>query len=126
METMTDLNYKEYSLSNLRNWISDALGSGEATAKEIYETILTEVNEYTYYYKKHYENSLELQNLMLGHRSSDSFDKNVWESRVEEDIITGEQWITFPPELMEKLGWKEGDEIEWINNFDGTFAIRKV
>ena len=123
---MTDFNYKEYSLDNLRNWISDSLSSGEATAQEIYETILSEVEDYTNCYKKQYENALELQNLMKGHRPSVSFEREVWESRVEEDIITGEQWITFPPELMKKLGWKEGDELEWIDNYNGTFTIRKV
>lgn len=123
---MTDFNYKEYSLSNLRNWISDALSSGDATAKEIYDAIVNEVEDYTNCYKKQYENSLELQNLLKGYRPSPFFDKEVWESKVEEDIITGEQWITFPPELMKKLGWKEGDELEWEDNYDGTFTIRKV
>jgi N-acetylglucosamine kinase-like BadF-type ATPase len=123
---MTDPIYKEYSLSNLRNWISDALGSGDATAKEIYDTILEEVEDYTNCHKRQYENALELQSLMKGHRPSVSFEREVWESKVEEDIITGEQWITFPPELMEKLGWKEGDDLEWIDNYDGTFTIRKV
>ena len=123
---MTDFNYKEYSLSNLRIWISDSLSSGDATAQEIYETILSEVEDYTNCHKKQYENALELQNLMKGHRPSVSFEREVWESRVEEDIITGEQWITFPPELMKKLGWKEGDELEWIDNYNGTFTIRKV
>lgn len=126
MKTMTDFNYKEYSLSNLRNWISDAIGSGEATAKEIYDTILNEVDDHVNCYKKQYENSLELQHLLMGHRSVDFTEKEIWESRVEEDIITGEQWITFPPELMKKLGWKDGDEIEWEDNYNGTFTIRKV
>lgn len=125
MKQMTDFNYKEYSLSNLRNWISDTLGSGDATAQEIYNTIVSEVEDHTNCYRAQYENSLELQSLLKGHRPV-SFEQEVWESKVEEDIITGEQWITFPPELMEKLGWKEGDNLEWIDNYDGTFTIRKV
>lgn len=125
MKQMADFNYKEYSFSNLRNWISDVLGSGDATAQEIYETILSEVEDYTNCYRKQYENALELQSLLKGHRPV-SFEREVWESKVEEDIITGEQWITFPPDLMEKLGWKEGDNLEWIDNYDGTFTIRKV
>lgn len=123
---MTNFNYKEYSLSNLRNWISDALGSGEATAKEIYDTVVDEVKDYTNCLKSQYENGIELLNLMKGYRPSLFFDKEVWSSKVEEDIITGEQWITFPPELMEKLGWKEGDDLEWLDNYDGTFTIKKV
>ena len=33
--------------------------------------------------------------------------------------------ITFPDEMIEKLGWKEGDELEWIDNKDGSFTLKK-
>lgn len=28
-------------------------------------------------------------------------------------------------EFVEELGWKEGDILEWLDNKDGTFTIRK-
>lgn len=31
--------------------------------------------------------------------------------------------VTGFPEL---LGWKEGDELEWVGNQDGTFTLKKV
>ena len=33
--------------------------------------------------------------------------------------------ITFPPEMIEELGWKEGDVLQWIDNKDGSFALKK-
>ena len=33
--------------------------------------------------------------------------------------------ITFPDEMIEKLGWKEGDVLEWIDNKDGSFTLKK-
>ena len=30
-----------------------------------------------------------------------------------------------PDEIFDKLSWKEGDQVEWINNEDGTLTIRK-
>ena len=33
--------------------------------------------------------------------------------------------ITFPDELIEKLGWKEGDVLQWIDNKDGSFSLVK-
>jgi len=33
--------------------------------------------------------------------------------------------LTFPDELIEKLGWKEGDVLEWIDNKDGSFSLVK-
>lgn len=29
-------------------------------------------------------------------------------------------------ELCERLGWQAGDTLEWINNKDGTWQLRKV
>jgi bifunctional DNA-binding transcriptional regulator/antitoxin component of YhaV-PrlF toxin-antitoxin module len=34
--------------------------------------------------------------------------------------------LTFTDELMEELGWKEGDELEWIDNRDGSFSLKKL
>ena len=34
--------------------------------------------------------------------------------------------LTFPPELLEVTGWKEGDMLEWINREDGSFELRKT
>ena len=33
--------------------------------------------------------------------------------------------LTFPDELLEKTGWKEGDVLEWIPNNDGSFTLVK-
>jgi hypothetical protein len=29
-------------------------------------------------------------------------------------------------EMCEHLGWKTGDKLEWIDNKDGTFTLRKL
>ena len=33
--------------------------------------------------------------------------------------------LTFPDELIEQLGWKEGDMLQWIDNKDGSFSLVK-
>jgi len=33
--------------------------------------------------------------------------------------------LTFPEELLEKTGWKEGDVLEWIPSDDGSFTLVK-
>jgi bifunctional DNA-binding transcriptional regulator/antitoxin component of YhaV-PrlF toxin-antitoxin module len=40
-------------------------------------------------------------------------------------VIDDDGILTFPDELMEKLGWKEGDVLEWIDNKDGSFSLVK-
>ena len=34
--------------------------------------------------------------------------------------------LTFPDDLLEKTGWKEGDVLEWNPNDDGSFTLVKI
>ena len=42
---------------------------------------------------------------------------------VQEDNITGELFIQFPDEIIEELGWHEGDVLQW--NLKGEGIILK-
>lgn len=44
---------------------------------------------------------------------------------VQEDPDTGDCYIQFPPDLLEKMGWKEGDNINWHDNGDGSWTLTK-
>lgn len=49
-----------------------------------------------------------------------------WTLTVEEDSDTGDAILTFPPELLEQAGWKEGDTINWIDLKNGSWRLEKV
>jgi hypothetical protein len=50
--------------------------------------------------------------------------QNSWVVPVEED---GDNCVvTFPDELIEKTGWKEGDILEWISNENGSYTLKKA
>jgi len=34
--------------------------------------------------------------------------------------------LDIPKEMLEQLHWTEGDTIEWIENEDGSFVLKKV
>jgi hypothetical protein len=55
----------------------------------------------------------------------ESFQKT-WSVSIEEDGVTGDVFITFPPEALRAANISEGDEVEWIDNKDGTFTAKKV
>jgi len=44
---------------------------------------------------------------------------------VQEDPETGELMLEFPPELLNQMGWSEGDILEWFDNNDGSWSIAK-
>jgi bifunctional DNA-binding transcriptional regulator/antitoxin component of YhaV-PrlF toxin-antitoxin module len=33
--------------------------------------------------------------------------------------------LTFPEGFLEKLGWKDGDVLQWIDNKGGSFSLKK-
>ncbi len=48
-----------------------------------------------------------------------------WTLNIEEDPETGDGILTFPPDLLEEAGWKEGDTLEWIDRGDGSWQLQK-
>lgn len=44
---------------------------------------------------------------------------------VEDPEHPGEMLLDLGDELCEHLGWKPGDELDWIDNKDGTWTLRK-
>lgn len=49
-----------------------------------------------------------------------------WTVIVEEDPETGDLILPLPPEMLQMQGWKEGDDLEWIDNEDGSWSLQKV
>jgi hypothetical protein len=48
-----------------------------------------------------------------------------WILNVEEDKDTGDAILIFPPDLLEAAELKEGDNLHWIDNKDGSWSIIK-
>jgi bifunctional DNA-binding transcriptional regulator/antitoxin component of YhaV-PrlF toxin-antitoxin module len=44
---------------------------------------------------------------------------------LEEDPETGELVLPFNDEMLQELGWKEGDTLEWLDNKDGSWSLVK-
>lgn len=44
-----------------------------------------------------------------------------WTLTVDEEGL-----LVLPDELWNALGWQEGDELEWVDQPDGSYALVKV
>jgi hypothetical protein len=190
-----DFDYKTYSLSKLEDWVCDAISTGEATPREIYDTIKNVVQEQYDYYKNGAEKTNELLSLLNGHNdqiqfnfdTSDYIDdgmrpwghsdlefglansflthdrisnfpgenticdkddpspecKGSWNSFWEDDVIkedkvtkwrlpvevdaaSDDYYVQFPDDLLEAANLKEGDKVEWVDNGNGSYLLRKV
>ena len=50
-------------------------------------------------------------------------------ANIEKDPETGDLMLVFPEDFLEQLKemkWEIGDTVEWIDNQDGTWSIKKV
>ncbi len=135
-----DFNYKKYSLEQLENWVHDAV-NGEASPQEIYDVIKGVVDEQYHYHKHHTGRCYELLALLNGNgkghiKAYDDYmntkftkekDKVVkWQLPIEVDGPSGEYFITFPDDLLEAANLKEGNQVEWIDQGDGSYLFKKV
>ena len=48
-----------------------------------------------------------------------------WTLDVEEDPENGDAILNLPPDLLEAVGWVEGDVLNWEDNKDGSWTLTK-
>jgi hypothetical protein len=135
--------YKKYALGQVENFLYDAM-STDATPQEIYDVIRGVVEDNYYTYKQQTAKAYELLALLNGNGeghitgweessqyteeelnamcdAAEAKDKVVkWIIPVDDDYN-----ITFPEDLLEQTGWKEGDTLQWIDQGDGSFKMIK-
>jgi len=150
---MTD--YKKYSLKQLENFLYDAMGAAEATPQEIYDVIKGVVEDNYYTYKQQTANAYELLALLNGNgkghiKAYDDCMRPWGHSDMEALRYTEEEmnamcdaakakdkvkkWVLpvdndgvvlFPDDLLEAANLKEGDLLDWVDNGDGSYLLKK-
>ena len=148
--------YKKYSLDKLEEWMHDAMSAAEVTPQEIYDVIKGVVEENYYYHKNQTSQAYELLALLNGNGKGhiESLENNTddcmppWghsdmeyliknkEDKVKKWVLPvqqayaidndGEYYVNFPDDLLEAANLKEGDSIEWIDNKDGSYVLKKI
>lgn len=69
----------------------------------------------------------DLEYLIANQIANQKTDKvKSWTLSVEIDGASGEYYVSFPQDLLDQIGWKEGDMIDWVDNGNGTFSLKKV
>jgi hypothetical protein len=49
-----------------------------------------------------------------------------WILPTEVDGLTGDVFVTFPDDLLEAANLKEGDQVEWVEQSDGSCLLKKI
>lgn len=48
-----------------------------------------------------------------------------WTITLEEDPETGDLVLPFTKEILDELGWRDGDTLDWVDNKDGSWSLVK-
>ena len=70
----SDFSYKNYSLQQLDNWVSDAMNCEDLTPQDIYDTVIKCVDDNIEYHKKYLTKGIELLSLLKNQRKVDYID----------------------------------------------------
>lgn len=49
-----------------------------------------------------------------------------YEVITQEDPETGDLILPLPQELLDRMGWKEGDNLEWKESTNGSWILSKA
>lgn len=141
------MDYKNTCLQHLEEWLHDALQ--EASPHEIYSTIRKIVQESHDYHKENAQKCFGLLELLSGHRPVNFDDKKAWDEweethypeevkdKVKKWVLPVEEvqcaetgkyecFVSFPDDLLDAAGFKEGDQVDWIDQGDGSYLLKKV
>ena len=50
----------------------------------------------------------------------------IWTVNLEEDPETGDLILPLNDDILEQTGWKTGDAIDWTDNKDGSWTMKKI
>ena len=50
----------------------------------------------------------------------------IWTINLEEDPETGDLILPLNDDILEQTGWKTGDAIDWTDNKDGSWTMKKI
>jgi hypothetical protein len=147
--------YRTQSLDNLKEWLHDCIDA-DIPPSTISDTIKEVLDEQENELQKKLNTVQSLRNLVQQNNRSEinfceledtsdycnnswndfwgydsasdtiTFGKESWVVPVEVDDTNGEYFITFTDDILQKLGWKEGDDLEFIDNKNGSFTIENL
>ena len=89
----SDFSYKNYSLQQLDNWVSDTMNCEDLTPQDSYDTVIKCVDDNLEYHKKYLTKSIELLSLLKGQRPVD-LSENVTDASAHDfdDFWYGKQY----------------------------------
>jgi hypothetical protein len=143
-EVMNDLEMVTVKVVSAREIIDCATDAIQNNEYSRAETLMSAAHEFLGYYLDEFDkkfkdawqetvvgNSIDDGMRPWGHSDLEYQIANSKQDKVKKWVLPVEelgemQFITFPDDLLEAANLKEGDELEWVNQGDGSWSLKKV
>lgn len=147
-KTMNELEMATSKICSAREILDSAIDKLQKHQYDNAETLMYAVDEFLQYYLKEFDEKFkdawketitklkeeETDDCMppWGHSDLEYLCKNKedkvvkWRLPIEMDDVSGEYYITLPDDLQNAANIHEGDELEWIDQGDGSFLLKKI
>jgi hypothetical protein len=134
-EVMNELEIVTGKVCTAREILGSAIDALESGNKEKAETLMYAADDFLEYYLKDFDEKFktawgETVSKVKNEEQPIKDKVKKWILPVQEmencDTMETDYFINFPDDLLEQAGWKEGDELNWVDNNDGSFILTKV
>ncbi len=116
--------YQDRLTEEISGLYLDLLGESRISQEEIALTLdnafSAALQENYSYFKEQYERAKYVNDYFRVK------DLQVYTALIETDAITGEMFFTIPEHIRDKCSLFPGDEVEWVDQKDDSYLLRKV
>lgn len=153
---MNDLDGVTFKICSAREIIDNAIDKIQEHQYDKAETLMNAAYEFLEYYLAEFDDKFQLawketvvkqkQEKTLNYQEAvdagwEMTDDGIWmppnkdkvkkwilpvEEAKDADTDETEYFVAFPDDLLETADLKEGDQVEWSDNGDGSFTLKKV
>jgi len=131
-DTMNDLESVTSKICSAREILDCAIDAHQEHRHEKVEHLLYAVDEFLQYYLAEFDDKFKkawqatVGDLREGDVMREQKQSKKWTLPTEVDGLTGDVFVKLPDDLLDVANLKEGDEVKWIDNGDGSYTLKKV
>ena len=126
-QTMNSLDEVANKICSAREIIDAAVDAIQHNNYNRAETLATAACEFLGYYLDEFDKKFQDAWKETVYPQNKMTDKVVkWQLPIELDVASGEFFVSFPDDLLYAANLSEGDQVDWIDNGDGSYTLKKV
>lgn len=141
-EVMNDLEMVTSKICSAREILDSAIDAIQEHQYDKTEVLINAAHEFLEYYLKEFDSKFKdawKETVLAPKQKASNYEdwekyyypEEFNENKVKrwilpiEDLGSKDYFINLPDDLLEQVGWKEGDQLSWTTNSDGTFTLIK-